>query len=97
MQDNSFCCLREVRFQVIRRSLGVTRAREGRAMTESGNLDLRSAAQRLGVSPYTLRRWALYQHRLPLVRLGRRLLFRPRDLEAVEQAHLITAAGTTRR
>lgn len=62
-------------------------------MTDSANLDLRSAAERLGVSPYTLRRWSLYQRRLPVLRLGRRLLFRPRDLEAFEQEHLVTAAG----
>jgi hypothetical protein len=48
------------------------------------NLTLVDAARRLGVSPFALRRWAVYQHRVPFLRLGRRLVFRPRDLEAFE-------------
>ena len=57
------------------------------------NLDLRRAADRLGVSPHTLRRWALYQRRLPFLRLGRRLLFRRQDLEGFELANLVTPAA----
>ncbi len=48
------------------------------------NLSLKAASQRLGVSPHTLRSWAVYKRRLPFLRLGRRLLFAPRDLEAFE-------------
>ena len=44
------------------------------------NLSLRDAAVRLGVSPLTLRRIAVYQHRLPYLKVGRRILFRPQDL-----------------
>lgn len=58
----------------------------------TSNLSLRAAAERLGVAPLTLRRWAVYQRRVPFLRLGRRLLFRQRDLEAFEQANLVTAA-----
>lgn len=49
-----------------------------------GNLSLAEGAKRLGVSPHTLRTWAKYQRRIPYMRLGRRLLFDPRDLEAFE-------------
>jgi excisionase family DNA binding protein len=55
------------------------------------NLDLHEAAQRLGVSPHTLRNWAVYQHRVPFLRLGRRLLFPLADLEAFERASRVEA------
>jgi excisionase family DNA binding protein len=56
------------------------------------NLSLVQAAARLGVSPYTLRGWAKYGRRLPYLRLGRRLLFRPEDLEAFERRCFVAAA-----
>jgi excisionase family DNA binding protein len=59
-------------------------------MTESRNLSLREASTRLGVSPLSLRRWAVYQNRLPYLRVGRRILFRPHDLETFEQSCLVT-------
>jgi excisionase family DNA binding protein len=63
-----------------------------RQATGAGNLTLQLAAQRLGISPHTLRTWAVYQHRLPFLRLGgRRLLFRVADLEAFERASLVEA------
>ncbi len=49
------------------------------------NLSLKEAAERLGISPLTLRVWAVYQHRIAYLRLGRRILFRPADLEEFEQ------------
>lgn len=49
---------------------------------EVGGLGLVSAARRLGVSPHTLRTWALYQRRIAFHRLGRRLIFAPKDLDA---------------
>jgi excisionase family DNA binding protein len=55
------------------------------------NLALHEAAQRLGVSPHTLRTWAVYQHRVPFLRLGRRLLFSLADLEAFERASRVEA------
>jgi excisionase family DNA binding protein len=60
-------------------------------MAEDRNLDLRSAAARLGVSPHTLRAWSVYQRRVPFVRLGRRVLFRLADLEAFEQSSRVEA------
>jgi excisionase family DNA binding protein len=59
-------------------------------MTQA-NLSLPEAAQRLGVSPHTLRAWAVYQHRIAHVRLGRRILFRPADLSAFEAANRVEA------
>jgi excisionase family DNA binding protein len=60
------------------------------SMGES-NLSLDFAARRLGVSPHTLRAWAVYQRRLPFLRLGRRILFRPTDLQAFERQSLVEA------
>lgn len=57
----------------------------------TANLSLRAAAGRLGVAPLTLRRWAVYQRRLPYLKAGRRLLFRPGDLEAFELSCLVPA------
>jgi excisionase family DNA binding protein len=57
----------------------------------SGNLPLKPAAERLGISPHTLRFWAIYRGLVPYVRLGRRILFRPEDLEAFEQANRVEA------
>ena len=59
-----------------------------------GNLGLSEAAERLGVSPHTLRAWAVYQHRLPFLRLGRRVLFRLGDLEAFERQNRVEARGS---
>ncbi len=62
------------------------------------NYSLVEAAHRLGISPYALRRWAVYDHRLPFMRLGRRLIFRQADLAAFEAACLVPArtAGRAR-
>lgn len=51
---------------------------------DKANLCLVAAARRLGVSPHTLRAWAVYQRRIAFIRAGRRILFSPRDLEAFE-------------
>lgn len=61
------------------------------------NLSLVQAAARLGVSPYTLRGWARYQRRVPYLRLGRRLMFRPEDLEAFEQRCRVAAVDEGNR
>jgi excisionase family DNA binding protein len=66
----------------------------------AGNLSVREAAARLGVSPHTLRGWAKYQRRVPYLRLGRRLVFRPADLDAFEAACRVGAreeVGARRR
>jgi excisionase family DNA binding protein len=72
-----------------------TGAEEGE-MERAGNLSVVQAAARLGVSPYTLRFWAKYRGRLPYVKAGRRILFRPADLEAFEQANLVEARPSQR-
>lgn len=63
----------------------------------SQNLSLSDAARRLGVSRHTLRTWAVYQHRLAFLRLGRRLLFSPRDLDEFETRCRVDARATGAR
>ncbi len=53
--------------------------------TSSQLLSVVQAAARIGVSRFTLRVW-LRQRRIPYVRLGRRVLIDPRDLERFIQA-----------
>ncbi|MBI3104109.1 MAG: helix-turn-helix domain-containing protein [Candidatus Rokubacteria bacterium] len=53
------------------------------------NLSLREAAARIGVAPLTLRRMAVYQGRLPYLKVGRKLVFRLTDLETFELSCLI--------
>jgi len=43
-------------------------------------LDLKEAAQRMRISVHTLRSWS-YSRKLPVVKLGRRSLFRGEDIE----------------
>jgi len=46
-------------------------------------VDVRTAAKTLGgIGESTLRRW-IAEGRVPVVRLGRRVLIRPRDLDAL--------------
>jgi excisionase family DNA binding protein len=59
------------------------------------NLDLKGAARRLGVSRHTLRTWSIYQHRLPFLRLGKRILFKPADLLAFEEQGRVPAKPET--
>jgi excisionase family DNA binding protein len=70
--------------RTVRSALGIT---DGDA-----NLDLRGAAARLGVSPHTLRSWAVYQHKLPFLRLGGRAIrFKTSDLDAFERRSRVEA------
>lgn len=62
-----------------------------------GNLSLLEAAQRLGVSPYTLRYWAKYAGRISYIKAGRRLLFKPEHLVEFEQRNLVEAKGAAGR
>jgi excisionase family DNA binding protein len=48
------------------------------------------AAQRLGISPLTMRAW-VRQRRLPVVRLGRRVLLDPQDVEEYMDTHRVAA------
>ena len=63
--------------------------------TEAGetarNLSLKPAARRIGVSPFTLRAWSIYQGRIAFIRLGRRVLFATTDLDAFVARHRIAA------
>jgi excisionase family DNA binding protein len=45
-------------------------------------LNIRESAELLRLSPNTLRAW-VFQKRMPFVRLGRRILFREKDLQAM--------------
>jgi len=56
-----------------------------------GNLTLQASARRLGIARHTLRRWAIYEHKIPFYRLGRRLLFAPADLDAFLARHRVGA------
>ena len=60
------------------------------------NLDLIAAAERLGISKYTLRHWAVVQHRLPFLRLGKKILFAPRDLRDFEDESRVPARHAPR-
>jgi len=53
-------------------------------------VDLRRASKELSVSIFALRSW-VYQRRLPVVRLGRRVLFRREDLEAFVNKNVVEA------
>lgn len=48
-------------------------------------ISIPAAADRLGVSLYTVRAW-IRSRRLPYLKLGRRVLVDPRDLEALLRA-----------
>jgi excisionase family DNA binding protein len=43
-------------------------------------LNITEASRALKISPHTLRSW-IFQKKVPIVRLGRRILFREKDLE----------------
>jgi excisionase family DNA binding protein len=53
-------------------------------------LDLKEGAKELKLSIHTLRAWT-YQRRIPVVRLGRRVLLRRVDLEELVNKNLIGA------
>ena len=60
-------------------------------MTEDRNVSLEQGAERLGISPHTLRLWSVYQRKVAFHRLGRRLVYKLSDLEAFERRHRIEA------
>ncbi len=68
---------------------------------EANLLPLVAAAARIGTSRHTLRTWAVYGHKLPFIRLGRKLLFDPRDLDEFVERNRVPArddgAGLTQR
>jgi excisionase family DNA binding protein len=56
---------------------------------EAGKLlNVQEAAVKLGISPLTMRAW-IRQRRLPSVRLGRRVLLDPQDIERFIDANRV--------
>jgi excisionase family DNA binding protein len=78
------------KLRVLVRVAGRARAREGLAMELQKRLSIAEAAERLGVSPFTLRSW-LRQRRLPYHRLGRRIVLDPADVETFLQGCRVEA------
>lgn len=60
--------------------------------TEKTLLDVPAAAARLGVTERWIRR-AVAERRLPFVKVGRYVRFRPDDLDRYIAAQLVPAAG----
>lgn len=58
-------------------------------------LNLAEAAKELRLSIYTLRAWA-WQRRIPIVRLGRRVLMRREDLETLINRNRVEADQSLR-
>jgi excisionase family DNA binding protein len=59
-------------------------------MVEMKLVGVAATATRMGVSPYTLRAW-IRQGRIPFVRLGRRVLFDPADVDRFIKANRVEA------
>ncbi len=53
-------------------------------------LNVKTAGEKLGVSPHTIRAW-VFQRKLPYVRLGRRIGLRPEDLDSFIKKNLVEA------
>jgi excisionase family DNA binding protein len=66
-----------------------------RYLEQEGNLGLVEAAARLGVSPYTLRRWSVYDHKLSYLKVGRRILFPVSSLVKFEGECRVPARAET--
>ena len=66
------------------------------AMVADRLLDREEAADMLGLSPATLAAWAMDGRHLPVVRLGRRVKYRLRDIEAYVEAST-SPAGERRK
>jgi excisionase family DNA binding protein len=60
-------------------------------LVQDRNLSLEEGAGRLGISPHTLRAWSVYQHKIPFLRMGRRILFKASDLDAFERKARVEA------
>jgi excisionase family DNA binding protein len=58
--------------------------------------DVERAAEELGVSPHTLRAW-LRQRRLPYLKLGRRIILDPADVQRFMEANRVEAVSFERK
>jgi excisionase family DNA binding protein len=58
-------------------------------------LSIEEGAVKLGISPLTMRAW-IRQRRLPCVRLGRRVLLDPEDVQRFIDANRVTAVSFDR-
>lgn len=65
-------------------------------MVLPSNLSIKVAAARAGVSPFTMRTW-LRQRRLAYLRLGRRIVIDPADLERFLHSNRVEAQEAVRR
>jgi excisionase family DNA binding protein len=61
--------------------------------TNKRNMDIRATATRIGCSPYTLRTW-VRQRIIPYIRVGRRIVFDPNQVEEFLARNRIPAIGT---
>jgi Helix-turn-helix domain len=64
---------------------------DAKSFMAAGRLSLEEGAAFLGVSPYTLRAWSVYQNRIPFFRLGRKLVFDVLDLQRFLTANRVEA------
>lgn len=62
------------------------------ATVDSPLIDVAGAAERLGTSERWVRR-SIAERRLPFVKVGRHVRFRPEDLDAYVQSRLVPATG----
>jgi excisionase family DNA binding protein len=71
---------------------------EGAMQNGKGSMkwDVARAAEELGVSPHTLRAW-LRQRRLPYLKLGRRIILDPEDVQRFMDANRVEAVSFERR
>ncbi len=64
-------------------------------MDSNNALSVEQAAQRMGVAPVTVRSW-LRQGRIAYHRLGRRIVFEPKDLDRFLADHRVEARQSSR-
>lgn len=55
-------------------------------------LNVKEAAEKLSISPHTIRAW-VFQRRLPHVQLGRRIGLREADLEEFVKRNFVPSKG----
>ena len=61
-----------------------------------GNLDTAQAAKRLGLSKRTLEKYRTTGDGPPFLKFGKRVVYRPSDLEEYETHHLVRSTAETK-